>query len=413
MERTVGAAMAASSSAALDISVAAQVEGLPGLSSRLFSTASCSYSSHYGVFVAQGSHVLPTFVARHASSGLGQRGRRGYAQPGRASSSLRDGDGRDQDVKTQRSEEGRRPKQLGAFSLGPGEHIIHDLQHLQHPDLAGSSEANLGMAMRAATSVAMYGGLATMGYAICSLSGVDFWGGFRFSPDDFFLGILCSLPPIIGSLTLQQDTVVESWLPAKAIRDAEDEEILDFFVGLRTWQFALVGISAAIAEELFFRSAVQGGLAHALQLSGRGVSATTYGIAALTGVVPVFSPCAQVMACVLTAAVTGSTFYILCTPKDPQYVVSAKNNNRWEMKRKLEAWHERQQLKKIYSPLLESLLSFYLGFEWLRCGNLLAPIVTHALYCMVTINIGMRRVELKQESLQEQAVSRLARHSKK
>jgi hypothetical protein len=30
------------------------------------------------------------------------------------------------------------------------------------------------------------------------------------------------------------------------------------------------------------------------------------------------------------------------------------------------AWYERRQLRRIYSPLLESLLALYLGFEWMQ-----------------------------------------------
>lgn len=33
------------------------------------------------------------------------------------------------------------------------------------------------------------------------------------------------------------------------------------------------------------------------------------------------------------------------------------------------AWYERRQQKKIYSPLMEGLLAFYLGFEWMHVST--------------------------------------------
>eukprot|EP00897_Mesotaenium_endlicherianum_P010919 jgi/Mesen1/9856/ME000070S09138 len=238
----------------------------------------------------------------------------------------------------------------------------------------------------------MYGGMALVGKLICDTAGVDFTGAFHFDAGDFYVGLLASLLPIFGSLVLHQDSVVESWAPARAIQDAEDEEIAEFFLGMVPWQYMVVAAAASLAEGIFFRSAVQGSLAHALRMSGGGINETTYGIASITGIIPTFAPFAQASAAVLTAAITGSMFYIISTPKDPKFVVSNGKKSR-EMRKRVEAWHERQQLKKIYSPLLESLLSLYLGFEWILTGNLLAPMVTHALYYTGTVRCGLNRIE--------------------
>ncbi|RYQ87301.1 hypothetical protein Ahy_B09g094782 isoform D [Arachis hypogaea] len=54
---------------------------------------------------------------------------------------------------------------------------------------------------------------------------------------------------------------------------------------------------------------------------------------------------------------------------DPTYVVAPvlqSRSGRQDLKKLFEAWYEKRQMKKIYSPLLEGLLSLYLGFEWIQ-----------------------------------------------
>jgi hypothetical protein len=59
---------------------------------------------------------------------------------------------------------------------------------------------------------------------------------------------------IVGLL---QDEIVKNCGPARAIRDVEDEELMDFFVGMSPWQFPFVVAAGAVAEELFFRVSIQ------------------------------------------------------------------------------------------------------------------------------------------------------------
>ncbi|MGZ7365822.1 hypothetical protein ACXWSQ_09275, partial [Streptococcus pyogenes] len=51
-------------------------------------------------------------------------------------------------------------------------------------------------------------------------------------------------------------------------------------------------------------------------------SKDAYGVAALTGIFPFFVPFAQAFAAVLTAALTGSLYYVAASPRDPTYVVA-------------------------------------------------------------------------------------------
>ncbi|XLU70694.1 hypothetical protein S245_029747, partial [Arachis hypogaea] len=88
-----------------------------------------------------------------------------------------------------------------------------------------------------------------------------------------------------------------------------------------------------------------------------------------TGVLPLFVPFAQASAAVLTAVLIGSLYYVAASPKDPTYVVAPvlqSRSGRQDLKKLFEAWYEKRQMKKIYSPLLEGLLALCLGFEWIQ-----------------------------------------------
>jgi membrane protease YdiL (CAAX protease family) len=281
---------------------------------------------------------------------------------------------------------------------------------------ADASWEHLSMAFRIAYSTAMYGGLAFAGHVICGFTGVDLWGGFNLCSQVITTGFGYAVPPMMALLFILEDEIVKTWSPARAIRDVEDEELLDFFSGMSLWQFPFIVAAGAVAEELFFRVAIQGGLTHALQMSDKGVTDSTIGLASLTGVIPLFVPFAQFFATALTAAMTSSMYYVMTSPKDPKYVVAPVvrgRNNREDIKERVSAWYERRQQKKIYSPLMEGLLAMYLGFEWMHTGNILAPIITHTLYSLVIVGNGLRRIHDNREKLRQRvskiSVERLAR----
>lgn len=273
-----------------------------------------------------------------------------------------------------------------------------------------ASWEQLSMAFRIAYSTAMYGGLAFAGQVICGVTGVDLWGGFNLCPQVITTGFGYAVPPMMALLFILEDEIVKTWSPARAIRDVEDEELLDFFSGMSPCQFPFVVVAGAVAEELFFRVAIQGGLTHALQMSDKGVTDSTVGLASLTGVIPLFVPFAQFFATALTAALTSSMYYVMTSPKDPKYVVAPVvrgRNNRGDIKERVSAWYERRQQRKIYSPLMEGLLAMYLGFEWMHTGNILAPIITHTLYSLVVVGNGLRRIHDNREKLR-QRVSKIS-----
>ncbi|KAL3677223.1 hypothetical protein R1sor_027171 [Riccia sorocarpa] len=270
----------------------------------------------------------------------------------------------------------------------------------------------INMVLRVIYALAMYGGLAVAGSTLCAFTGVDSTGGFELSMETVVQGLGYAVPPMMALLFILEDEVVKICPPARAIRDVEDEELIDFFVGMSSWQFIFVVAAGALAEEMFFRVAIQGGLAHALQFTAKDVGDTTIGISALTSIIPFFTPFAQACAAVLTASLTGSMYYVISSPTDPTYVVAPVSGryNRRDIKKRISAWYERRQLRKIYSPLMEALLALYLGFEWVQTGNILGPMITHTLYSLVVVGNGLRRIHDNREKLR-QRVSKVTQHN--
>ncbi|KAK1285941.1 hypothetical protein QJS10_CPB20g01267 [Acorus calamus] len=252
----------------------------------------------------------------------------------------------------------------------------------------------LGAVVRLSYGVGIYGAMALAGNFICSITGADVMGGFHPSLEAVLDGLGYAAPPIMALLFILDDEVVKLSPHARAIRDVEDEELRSFFYGMSPWQFMLIVAASTVGEELFYRVAVQGGLTD-LFLKGTEFVKDGRGIAALTGVLPPFVPFAQAFAAVITAALTGSLYYVATSPKDPTYVaapVLQSRPDKEDLKKLFAAWNKRRQMKRIYSPLLEGLLSLYLGFEWIRTGNILALMITHGIYSAVILGHGLWKI---------------------
>lgn len=252
----------------------------------------------------------------------------------------------------------------------------------------------IGAIVRLSYGIGIYGAMALAGRFICSIAGVDSMGGFHPSLDAIVEGLGYAAPPIMALLFILDDEVVKLSPHARAIRDVEDEELRSFFYGMSPWQFVLIVAASSVGEELFYRAAVQGALAD-IFLRGTDFLTDAQGMASLTGVLPPFVPFAQAFAAVITAALTGSLYYVATSPKDPTYVVAPvlrSHSGREDLKKLFAAWYERRQMKKIYSPLLEGLLALYLGFEWIQTNNILAPIITHGIYSAVILGHGLWKI---------------------
>lgn len=252
----------------------------------------------------------------------------------------------------------------------------------------------IGAVVRLSYGIGIYGAMALAGNFICSLTGVDSSGGFQPSFDAIIEGLGYATPPIMALLFILDDEVVKVSPHARAIRDVEDEELRSFFYGMSPWQFILIVAASSVGEELFYRAAIQGALADIFLRSGY-LATEARGMAALAGVLPPFVPFAQAFAAVITAALTGSLYYIAASPKDPTYVVAPilqSRSAREDLKKLFAAWYERRQMKRIYSPLLEGILALYLGFEWIQTNNILAPIITHGIYSAVVLGHGLWKI---------------------
>ncbi|XP_030524739.1 uncharacterized protein LOC115736963 [Rhodamnia argentea] len=252
----------------------------------------------------------------------------------------------------------------------------------------------IGAVVRLSYGIGIYGAMALAGRFICSFTGIDCMGGFHPSLDVILEGLGYAAPPIMALLFILDDEVVKLSPHARAIRDVEDEELWSFFYGMSPWQFILIVAASSVGEELFYRAAIQGALAD-MFFRGTDLVTNAKGIASLTGVLPPFVPFAQAFAAVITAALTGSLYYVAASPKDPTYVVAPvlqSRSGRDNLKKLFAAWYERRQMKKIYSPLLEGLLALYLGFEWIQTNNILAPMITHGIYSAVILGHGLWKI---------------------
>nr|GME00039.1 uncharacterized protein LOC109153342 [Ipomoea batatas] len=252
----------------------------------------------------------------------------------------------------------------------------------------------IGAIVRLSYGIGIYGAMALAGRFICSMTGIDSTGGFTPTLDAIVEGLGYAAPPIMALLFILDDEVVKLSPHARAIRDVEDEELRNFFYGMSPWQFVLIVAASSVGEELFYRAAVQGALAD-IFLRSTDLVTDARGMASMTGVLPPFVPFAQAFAAVVTAALTGSLYYMASSPKDPAYIVAPvlkTRSGREDLKKLFAAWYERRQMKKIYSPLLEAILALYLGFEWIQTDNILAPIITHGIYSTVVLGHGLWKI---------------------
>ncbi|GAA0164980.1 hypothetical protein LIER_20495 [Lithospermum erythrorhizon] len=288
---------------------------------------------------------------------------------------------------------------------------------LNHHHHQGFSEAEfpvwekIGAVVRLSYGIGIYGAMALAGRFICSITGTDSMGGFNPSLNALVEGLGYAAPPIMALLFILDDEVVKLSPHARAIRDVEDEELRNFFYGMSPWQFLLIVAASSVGEELFYRAAVQGALAD-IFLNGTDLVTDARGMASLTGVLPPFVPFAQAFAAVVTAALTGSLYYVAASPKDPTYIVApvlSSHSARNDLKKLFSAWYERRQMKKIYSPLLEAALALYLGYEWIQTNNIFAPIITHGIYSTVILGHGLwkmyehkRRLRQRIQKLQQE-----------
>ena len=176
--------------------------------------------------------------------------------------------------------------------------------------------------LRIFISVCLFeGGLGIAAWVLGWLSGCSPLTTIEFTTVSFVWGILGTLPLIMLLLLLERP----GWAALVEIRRLVQDLLVPLFHGFSIWQLFCVALLAGLGEELFFRGFIQGGLAILLEQFD----------------VPASSLCALFLA---------STLFGVMHP-----------------------------ITRTYALLCMS-AGFYLGAIWLWAGNLIVPILIHAIY---------------------------------
>ena len=179
-----------------------------------------------------------------------------------------------------------------------------------------------GQKLRIFISVCLFeGGLGVVAWILGWLSGCSPLTTIEFTTMSFGWGVLGTLPLILFLLLLERP----GWSAFVEIRRVVQELLVPLFHEFSIWQLFCVALLAGLGEELFFRGFVQGGLAILLMQF-------------------------DVPAASLTALFLASALFGVMHPITRTYAV------------------------------LCMLAGLYLGAIWLWTGNLLVPILIHAIY---------------------------------
>ncbi|MBT5926741.1 MAG: CPBP family intramembrane metalloprotease [Verrucomicrobia bacterium] len=138
-----------------------------------------------------------------------------------------------------------------------------------------------------------------------------------------WMGLVVGLTSTLPMLSLFFWLLQSSWEPCQEIRHMMDEAVLPIFKDFTIIQLALLSIAAGVSEEVLFRAVIQGGIQSALGIPvALAISAFLFGVChALT------------------------KFYLV----------------------------------------LATIMGVYLSLVWMSTGQLLSPIITHAVYDFIVL----------------------------
>lgn len=176
---------------------------------------------------------------------------------------------------------------------------------------------------------AVEGGLILLAVGVGWLTGQPIWTKIHGSVEDALWGAILT-GPLLAGLWLG---VNYPWGPWRGLVRVLEEFVIPLFRRCRVWQLAAISLLAGVGEEMLFRGALQDGLAQWLGGSlGLGETAGLW------------------LAVVLASGLFGLLHWV-----SPFYA------------------------------LLAGLIGAYLGWQRIHSGNLLGPIVSHALYDFVAL----------------------------
>jgi len=172
-------------------------------------------------------------------------------------------------------------------------------------------------------ALAVEGGLGLLALAAGFLLGHSPLSSLRWSLAAAGWGVVATLPMVLGLVIVER----ASWRPLRRVSQVVTRLVRELFARTPLLELALISAAAGLGEEMLFRGLLQDGLARAI-----GGSAG----------VPI-------------ALVVASVAFGVAHPVTPTYA------------------------------LLGALSGLYLGGLFLFSGNLLAPVVAHALYDLVAL----------------------------
>jgi uncharacterized protein len=181
----------------------------------------------------------------------------------------------------------------------------------------------------AVTAAAFEGGLALFAVGLGWALDLPPMETFRWSWPDLGWGIVATLPP----LTLLGLCLYLPWEPLRKILRLLNETVLPLFRQCGLMEIAVIALLAGLGEEMLFRPIVQEGLSRWIGLP--------YGPA-----------CGLIAAAVFFGLLHGMT---------------------------------------LAYAILAAVIGLYLGIVWKLNGNLMIPIVTHALYDFIALAVLIRR----------------------
>jgi membrane protease YdiL (CAAX protease family) len=176
-----------------------------------------------------------------------------------------------------------------------------------------------------AIALAAEGGLVALALLLASWWGHNPWGNLQWTSDMLLANLAAIVMGAVAALPIMAGLVYFDRHPSEwllPLKQSVDREVVPLFAHCGIPEFALIALAAGFGEELFFRGLLQGGIAREIT----GVWGTVAGL------------------------VVGSATFGVCHWLNREYA------------------------------LIASLIGVYLGLLLIVTGNLLAPIIAHALY---------------------------------
>lgn len=124
--------------------------------------------------------------------------------------------------------------------------------------------------------IAFEAGLGVVAVMLALIFGLSPWLDFQFNAAAWWLGLLATVPMLVGLVVFRSGT----WRWARELHDFVRQVVVPLFRGAPWWGIMLVALAAGIGEELLFRGVIQAGLEKLLgPLAGLLLASLLFGLA--------------------------------------------------------------------------------------------------------------------------------------